>query len=374
MRNFDENALFTQGGSALDCFRGERNQKSILDEISAFGDEELNASYQRFFEASESEKDAYLTGKGLVTAQQISLMLETPEPEIQKDILQHSTMEDILFYLSKFRLCLAVEYMLLRRRDLELARFYFEHYALYPTTQEYLVRKALKDEMFFKMFLEYILFRPLEVNARKLLIASENDEIVEAYVARYPFEFVAIDDTCCYRLARIDFMMKHLSRLEDKIALAMVIRKTPKCAKHRKYNWAYDVRAELQQLADCNLSYWGYYLNADEEVFLAGLPQTGLLISYLKHAFLTKKAQEVILRRNEKELATAYFEAQKYRVDGELVEMMIKEDLDQSFVTYAEHIEMTYYLFMLLQRSAHGKIKDLMQKTKMFNHSPKFTR
>lgn len=50
-------------------FRGERNQKSILDEISAFGDEELNASYQRFFEASESEKDAYLTGNGVVTAQ-----------------------------------------------------------------------------------------------------------------------------------------------------------------------------------------------------------------------------------------------------------------------------------------------------------------
>lgn len=69
-----------------------------------------------------------------------------------------------------------------------------------------------------------------------------------------------------------------------------------------------------------------------------------------------------------------FFEAQKYRVDGELVEMMIKEDLDQSFVTYAEHIEMTYYLFMLLRRLAHGKIKDLMQKTKMFNHSPKFTR
>ena len=177
-----------------------------------------------------------------------------------------------------------------------LILFYFEHYAFYPTTQEYLVRKALKDEMFFKMFLEYISFRPLEVNARKLLIASENDEIVEAYVARYPLEFVAIDDTCCYRLARIDFMMKHLSRLEDKIALAMVIRKTPKCAKHRKYNWAYDVRDDLKQLADCDLSYWGYHLNADEEVFLAGLPQSALFISYLKHAFLSKKAQEILLR------------------------------------------------------------------------------
>lgn len=374
MKNFDENALFAHGGSALDCFNDGRSQKSILDEISAFGDEELNASYQRFFEPSESEKDAYLTGKGLVTAQQISLMLSEPEPEIQKDILQHSTMEDILFYLSKFRLCLAVEYMLLRRRDLELARFYFEHYALYSTTQEYLVRKALKDEVFFNMFLEYISFRPLEVNARKLLIASENDEIVEAYVARYPLEFSAIDDTCCYRLTRIDFMMKHLSRLEDKIALAMVIRKTPKCAKLGKYNWAYDVRDDLKQLADCSLSYWGYHLNVDEEVFLAGLSQTALFISYFKHAFLSKKAQEILLRRNEKELAEAFFDTQNYRVDLELVEMMIKEDLDQSFVTYAEHTEMTYHLFMLLQRLAHGKIKDLMIKTKMFNHSHKFTR
>ena len=362
MANFDEKEKFSQQDSVMGFFADESNQKDVLNEISAFGDEELNASFKRLFEASEKDDDSYLIRSGRVTARQISQMTSAPEPELQKDILQRSLKEDILLLLGRFHLCMAAEYMLLRRGDMELLRFYFERYELFGETQEYLVKKALRDEMFENIFLNYISFRPLVKMARMLLIMAQNDKLTAAYVARYPLGTSVINGSCCFHLPRIDFVAQHLAHPEDKLALALAIRATPKCAHKAKYAWALDVRAELTQLAGRDDVCITHYLTADEEVFLAELPETNLLKMYAKRSFLSQKAEKALLRHNDKELAEAYFETRHYSLGADLVEWMIKEDLDQAFLVFAQHSVMTYQLFRLLQKSASGKIKALLKK------------
>lgn len=366
MANFDENALLQQGNSAMDYFANESNQKNVLDEISAFGDEELNASFKRLFEASDRENDAYLTGSGKVTVEQISRFNSAPEPELQKDILLHSSKETVLLLLSKFRLCLAAEYTLLQRLDADVVLFYFERYPLYPTAQEYLVKKALKSDEYKELLLAYISYRALCSRAKSLLISLQATELLEAYVAKYPIGQMPIFTTCPGRTLRIDFVKQFLRFPLDKLTLALVIRTTPKFAQFRKYAWAYNVCSELEQLKGNDKVFFAIELSDDEAKFLVDLPETKLLTAYIRRFRLPYEAEEALLRRNLFELT--HFYLSKYSIPFCRVELMVKEDLDKAFLAYAKFNKMSYRLFTLLQKSAHGKIKSLVWEQKLFTH------
>lgn len=367
MENFNEQRRFAPSDIVVDFFADEINQKDVLEEISAFGDDELNVAFKNLFEPAAERKDPYLTGKGRVTAQQISLLDISPDPELQKNILQRSSREDILFFLSKFRLCMVAEYMLLKRNDLEMAQFYFERYTLYPSVQEYLVSKALIDENYRKLLLNYLIFNPLAYNARLILVAAHDDELMKAYVDNYPLGQSVIFAICQGKKekAQIDYVYRFLRYPLDKFALAMLVRSSKKCANLPQNAWVYDVRDELKLLAGCDDVVFERTLSLEEELYLVRLPQTNLLKAYLKRFCLQPETEMLLVRRNDFQLANLYFES--HTVTFDLVKLMVKEDLEQALWAYMKHHRVSSNLFRLLNVASTSRIKQLFKQHQLFD-------
>lgn len=360
MEKLNEKTLHDQSYSDFDCFISGVNQERVLNEISSFGDKELLASFEKMFETSdEEETDPYLTGPGVVGVEQISLMTVCPDIELQKDILQHSSKEAQVLLISKFKLDKQIERFMLHFCSEEVILAYFERYQLYDLAQDYLVRHALENDYYKKLFFAYVAKHPLDSLMVIPLIKAHADAFLKAYVANNALGYGAI--SWCFRSKKLDYVQQFIHHPLDKLIETLFLRKYANKVRKYHYDWVRDVQSELKQLTGRERMCFAAPLSSEEEKCLVKLPNTQLLKCYVERYLLSEDHEKEMLYCQNNSLLECYFIRHGLRYSS-FVEIL-KNDWLEMFLLYKR--VRSIFIFQYADFDFVGKkIREYLQSNK----------
>lgn len=318
----------------MDFFANKGNQESVLEEISVFGDAELKAAFVRLFNPPAAA-DPYLTGSAAITESEIAQMQAAPDNDRQKEIVRCSSGEAVRCLIARFRLSLAGERALLRRKDNNLLEFYFSRYALYEDAQVSLVRTAAKEQERYEILLAYIVRHQLCAEALAEAVRRRLQTIVEAYLKRYPLDSsvlssLRLGSSTAEPREKIDFLLPLLRRAQDKLMLALEIRKHFLQGKLKEYAFCSDVSTLLRELPANAAVEIDVRLTPMEECALINSGNRQMLMLYV--CSLSEEGERALIERNDKEMFSWY--VGRRILSGAGLRYLISKGREELFKTY----------------------------------------
>lgn len=334
MGNFSESTLLASGMSAVDFFANKGNQESVLEEISVFGDAELNAAFVQLFNPPAAA-DPYLTGSAAITESEIAQMQAAPDNDVQQEIVRHSSGEAVRCLIARFRLSLAGERALLQRKDKSLLEFYFSRYALYEEAQVLLARTAAKKQAWYEILLAYIARHELCVEALAEVVRHQLQIVLMAYLERYSLGdsalgFLKLGASTAEDRKKIDFLLPLLFRSQDKLVLSLEIREHSRLARLKAYTFCRDVSALLRELPTDATVKISLRLTPKEECVLinSGNRQMFMLYGY----GLSTEGERTLIDQNDEQMFSEYINRRALSDAG--ISYLIREGKNDLFRTY----------------------------------------
>lgn len=319
----------------MDFFANKGNQESVLEEISVFGDAELKAAFVRLFNPPAAA-DPYLTGSAAITESEIAQMQAAPDNDRQKEIVRCSSGEAVRCLIARFRLSLAGERALLRRKDNNLLEFYFSRYALYEDAQVSLVRTAAKEQERYEILLAYIARHQLCAEALAEAVRRRLQTILEAYLKRYPLDSsvlssLRLGSSTAEPREKIDFLLPLLRRAQDKLMLALEIRKHFLQGKLKEYAFCSDVSTLLRELpANAAVEIDVRLTPMEECVLIDSRCWKKMLKLYGRR--LSEAGECALIERNDKEMFSWY--VGRRILSGAGLRYLISKGREELFKTY----------------------------------------
>lgn len=373
MRNFDENLLKASGLSAEDFFADEKNQQNVMDEIAAFGDGELTAAFGNLFNPPEGE-DAYLTGNAFFSVEEVLRIGKVPEKDMQLKIVRHSPRDAVEALIGLGHLCAEAEWALFKR-DAVLFGAYLERFRPYPRTFELLVRDALgiaapnaaekatqwrkqaidvlkqafaayslsdkeQDVLAFaaqkggtasELAAAYIAHRPLSEAVLRRLLLGRAEKFIASYQAFFPLGAAAGDIPDAGEAAVL-FWFPRLRRPEDKIALALGVRRKMPFGTQKKLLFCRDVSLLLQKAGAKDTPVISSPLTPKEECVLVQHPNKEMARSYLLRFPLSEQALNMVLKTKNYALFNVYVD--RYELPAAVIQAIISGPYEKMFQSY----------------------------------------